>query len=243
MNKQIIHIMAITAGLVALIGFNAAAETPWDYRTVVIDGRATDARSAHSIEDPKKGHIGYHRARENAPALWLRFEGGYGDRIMLRMGVPALDQYRLLRPAIAVLGQGLPPVTEEVPFEIPEGFGGYIYHTAPLNIERYENNYHGVVSWRFEAIEHVLDHAGRVYVVGFIPVPENPEARTDYPDGKFWMTVGDKVNFRMRDLFRIYSDTRRIRAFFEDATAPSWILRNTIMGVLFSLIAAMLAVV
>ncbi|HDP35241.1 MAG TPA: hypothetical protein ENN29_09055 [Candidatus Hydrogenedentes bacterium] len=235
-------VCAVLCGIAAITG-TAVADTPWDYRPVVINGVFTDARTAHIIAEPDKGHIGYHQARDAAPALWFRFEGNYGDRVRLRMGVPALDRYRLLRPAIAVLGQGLPPIDETIPFAMPEGdFGGVVYHAADLDIERYEDKYTGAVSWRFETIEHILESTGRVYVVGFIPMPRDPETEATFEEGKFWMTMGHKVNFRLRDLAGTYARTARIRNFFEDAVTNSNLYRNGVMGLIISVITLMIAV-
>lgn len=242
MKYSALIIIAIVGGLTAASSSEAIAQTPWDYRPVVIDGGFTDDSNAHRISEPEKGHIGYHRARASAPALWFRLEADYGDRLELRLGVPALERYRMLRPAVAVLGQGLPPVAETVPFTIPEGFGGHIYHSADLDIEQHTDNYYGVVSLRFETIEHVLNHAGRVYLVGYIPESGQPELQDASQEGKFWMTVGHKVNFRMRDLLTTYRRTREIRAFFEDATTESWIYQNSIMVLVITAIAIMLTV-
>ncbi len=229
----------------AILGTNADAATPWDYRPVAIDGGFTDARTAHQIEEPDKGHIGYHHAREEAPALWFRFDGAYGDRITVRLGVPALDRYRQLRPAVAVLGQDLPPITEMVPFEIPEGYGGMVYHAADLNVAQHEENYTGTISWRFENIEHVLRASGRIYLVGFIPIPQEPDANNANTtlDGKFWMGLGHRTNFQLSDLLHTYRRTARIRTFFEDAVTQSNLYRNGIMGLLIALISIMIAVV
>jgi len=241
MNRCLL-LISVSTVLLAAVAPCAVAATPWDYKPVVIDGKFTDARTAYVIEEPEKGHIGYHQAREAAPALWFRFEGAYGDRVELQMGVPALDRYRQLRPAIAVLGQDLPPIEETVPFEIPEGFGGVVYHTAELDIERYEDHLTGTITWRFQKIGHVLQSAGRVYLVGFIPEPEDPETEPVFEEGKFWMTVGHEVNFKLRDLLRTYSNTARIRKFFEEAVTDSNIYRNGIMGLVISMITIMVAI-
>lgn len=242
MTKYIAQI-SVCVALFAMLAPCAVAATAWDYKPVVIDGTFRDAQTAHRIEAPEKGHIGYHQARVEAPALWFRFEGAFGDRVELQMGVPALDRYRQLRPAIAILGQDLPPLEEVVPFEVPEGFGGVVYHTAELDIERYEDKFTGAVSWRFEKIDHILQSAGRVYMVGFIPMPQDPAVQPTFEEGKFWMTMGHEVNFKLRDLLRTYSNTAKIRKFFETAVTDSNIYRNGIMGLVISLITLMIAIV
>ncbi len=241
MKKRILFIPMCVA-LLAVASPHISAETAYDYRPVVIDGKFTDARTAYIIETPEKGHIGYHQARKGAAALWFRFEGGFGDRVELQMGVPALDRYRQLRPAIAVLGQDLPPLEETVPFEVPEGFGGVVYHTSELDIERYEDKFTGAISWRFEKINHILQSAGRIYLVGFIPTPENPNTQPVFEEGKFWMAMGHQVNFRLRDLLSTYSNTAKIRKFFEEAVTDSNIYRNGIMGLFISMITLMIAI-
>ncbi len=239
--RALLSVMA--AGMVGLLFAPAAmAETAYDFRPVVIDGGKTDARTAHFIAEPNKGHIGYHHARTKAPALWFQLDGNFGDTLYLRMGVPTLDRYRLLRPAIAVLGQGMPALPEGLPFDVPEGFGGRIYYTADLDVEHHEDKYAGVVSWRFETIEHVLETSGRTYVVGFVPVSDEDRASGAAVDGKFWMTIGNQANFRLSDLLRTHSRILRVRRFFEDAVTSSQINRNSILGMLIAVLISMIAV-
>lgn len=239
--KLLATLAVLTAGVVACFAASAHAASPWDYRPVAIDDGPTDARTAYTIANPQKGHIGYHTARAEAPALWFRFEGAYGSRTRIRMGVPALDRYRLLRPAVALLGPGLPPLEEDVPFEIPAGYGGYVYHASDLDMEYHEDTTIGVISWRFAPVEHALTVSGRHYLVGFIPLPPS-EDRAGYPDGKFWMSLGDQTNFALWDIFTIYPQACRVRAFFETATTQSNLFRNTLLFLVLLIASVTLAV-
>ena len=71
---------------------------------------------------------------------------------------------------------------------------------------------------------------------------DDPAVQPTFEEGKFWMTMGHEVNFKLRDLLSTYSNTAKIRKFFEEAVTDSTIYRNGIMGLVISLITLMIAI-
>jgi hypothetical protein len=189
-----------------LAAWPASANSPWAWRPVVIDGGPTGIASAYSLDDIAQASIGYHHANASAPQLWFRFDGKYGDKVHVQIGVPQLQQYRLLRPIVAIVGPGMPAPPDPLPFALPAGYGALIYDTAAESVENYKESFTGTESWRFSAEDFHLPASGPTYIVGFTPNGE---------EGKFWMAVGEKRSFRFADLFTINETTRKIRAFFE----------------------------
>lgn len=217
----------------AAISFGAQANSPWVYRTVVVDGGETTQINAHPIADSSKAQIGYHNARPEAPRLWFGFDGNYGDKITVQMGVPVLDRFRLLRPKAALVAPGLPQPEEPLPFPLPYGYGAVIYDTASLDVASRTESFTGTQSWVFETDSFFLPQEGRAYLVGYVP---------GGGAGKFWMTVGTERQFRFADIFTILKRTAQIRAFHEISPGLGVSFWQTFILAGFAILGTILAV-
>lgn len=176
----------------------------WAHKPVVIDGGPTDAQTAHDVPDPGVSYVGYHEATPGAPALWFTFEARQGTPLYLQPGVPRIDRFGALRPAMALLGPGLPAV--EVPFAVPEGYGGQIFVTDEQDPVVFEEEFTGTTSWQFPAVELAAPVTGRYYLVGYLPGGES---------GKFWMAIGEEEAFGLADLFTLPQTLVQVRLFHE----------------------------
>ena len=182
------------------------APSPWTHHVVVVDGGETSLTAPHEIADTDRAQIGYHSATETAPFLWFAFEGSYQKPVTVRMGVPKLEAYRLLRPCAALVAPGLPQPEPPLPFPIPPGYGALVYNTADQAVTDGRDGFTGTRSWMFAADTLSPVSAGRAFLVGYLP---------EGGAGKFWMTVGDETRFRFADLFGVVSKTVEIRRFHE----------------------------
>ncbi|HNY85084.1 MAG TPA: hypothetical protein P5069_04060 [Candidatus Hydrogenedentes bacterium] len=182
------------------------APSPWTHRVVVVNGGATSLTTPHEIADTDAAQIGYHAATETAPALWFAFEGSYQKPLTVRMGVPKIESYRLLRPCMALVAPGLPQPEPPLPFPVPPGYGAIVYDTADQAVSDGRDGFTGTRSWMFAADTLSPVSAGRAFLVGYLP---------EGGAGKFWMTVGDETRFRFADLFGVVSKTVEIRRFHE----------------------------
>lgn len=219
--------------LALLAAWPAAANSPYNYRTVVIDGGPTDLSTAYALDDVARASIGYHHATAQAPQLWFGFDGKYGDKVKVQIGVPQLERYRALRPLVAVVGPGMPAPDQPLPFTLPAGYGALIYDTAAQSVENYTESLTGTTSWRYASEDFYLPAAGASYVVAFTPNGE---------DGKFWLAVGEKRSFRFVDLFTINQTTQKIRAFFEMPATVSVVFWSQLLAVFMLVFLAIFAV-
>ena len=87
------------------------------------DGSAVDADHAIELQDMQISRVVYHEVTKQAPQVWITFEVDQPQELFLQIGVPVLDRLRKYRPALALLGPGLPDV--RLPFEFlrSEAFG------------------------------------------------------------------------------------------------------------------------
>ena len=188
------------AGLVfCLLAAPAVAHAP-----IVIDGGPTDAETAYEISDVAVSQVAYHEATENKPVLWLTFEADAGSTLYLQLGVPYLERYEGLRPAMALLGPGMPEI--HVPFGVPDGYGGWRFTTEGQAPVVFNEEFTGTLSWQFPAVRCKVPASGRYYLVGYLPNAD---------EGKFWMVVGTLERFGLMDILTLPMVLSQVRAFHE----------------------------
>ena len=118
--------------------------------------------------------------------------------------MPEIDRYEALRPALALLGPNLPDI--DVPFQIPEGYGGRVFSTEGEEPTVFDEEFTGTTSWRFDAVREEVPVTGRYYVVAYIPGGD---------DGKFWMALGEEEVFGLEDILTLPSTLFQVRQFHE----------------------------
>jgi len=175
------------------------------HRYIPNEGDHSTFENAIAISDINVSQVGYHEVTPALPRLWFSFSATEGQELHVELGVPQIDRLREYRPALAVLGPGLPAI--EVPFAIPEGYGGWLFPTDDTGEpEAFHEPFTGTDSWLFPTKDLVLPSAGAYYVVAFVP-SEQP--------GKLWMAVGTAEQFTLKDIFSLLDVIYRVRTFHE----------------------------
>jgi hypothetical protein len=152
------------------------------HRPTMSDGTAVDADHAIEFQDVQISRVVYHEATKQAPQVWITFEVDKPQELFLQIGVPVLDRLRQYRPALALLGPGLPDV--RLPFEFPSGLGGLVLDTRSVEKPRdFYEPFTGTSSWILKEQDVQLPDAGRYYVVAYDP---------DGKPGKLWAALGRK---------------------------------------------------
>lgn len=176
----------------------------WAHNPVVINGGPTNASNAHLIPDISISRVGYHNATTNAPEMWYTFNANAGDTLYAQSGIPKIERYSTLRPVMVLLGPGLPAV--EVPFDVPEGYGGYIFPSEGLAPVEFDEEFTGTKSWQFPEIKQTLPVTGKYYLVGYVPGDTG---------GKFWVAMGRSEVFGLLDIIALPVIIVKVRLFHE----------------------------
>jgi monofunctional biosynthetic peptidoglycan transglycosylase len=171
------------------------------------DGSATDADHAIEFQDVQISRVVYHEVTKQAPQIWIAFEIEQPQELFLQIGVPVLDRLRKYRPAMALLGPGLPDV--RLPFEFPSGLGGLVLDTDDIESPKeFYEPFTGTSSWILREQDVQLPEAGRYYVVAFDP---------DGKPGKLWAATGRKEVWGAKDMLRMPKIITEVRQFHEVA--------------------------
>lgn len=175
------------------------------HKLVQDDGSHVDAANAIFVQDVSISQVVYHVVPGAGDTLWIAFDGQAGQELYAELGIPKIDGLQDYRPAFAVLGPGLPSV--EVPFDIPAGYGGWVFDTtgtptAPV----FDEKFTGTLSWKYEGQTYTLPAAGRYYVVGYVPGGTT---------GKYWVAVGKKEKFTAKDIWELPDTISYVRSFHE----------------------------
>jgi len=186
--------------LPAVLAAPAAAHKP-----IFSDGTAVSPETALRVDDVSISYVIYHEVTEPGRPLWIVFEAAAGQRAYWSLGVPVLEGSQSLRPALALLGPGLPAI--ELPFAVPEGLGGILLQRPEgQEPEFFHEPFTGTDSWIQGEIEPELPQAGTYYAVAWLP---------DGATGKLWVAPGRREVFGLADLAGLPATIERVRAFHE----------------------------
>lgn len=175
------------------------------HRLIEDDGAHVNAQTAISLNDVSVSQVDYHTVTAESPQLWLTFQGQINQPLNVQLGVRKIGRMEAYRPAFAILGPGLPPVT--VPLLIPEGYGGWVFTTDDITVpEAFYEPFTGTRSWVFPEQDYVLLETGRFYIVAYVSSEET---------GKLWIAIGKKESFTIVDIWNMPNIVSRVRRFHE----------------------------
>jgi hypothetical protein len=174
------------------------------------DGTAVDPEHALVVQDPVMSQVYYHEVTQSAPRLWLAFDMQKDQEVYLQLGMPVLDRLKNYRPAMALVGPGLPAI--DLPFAMPENLGGVLWKTDDVQQPQFFHEpFTGTDSWILKETRTKVPQAGRYYAVAFVPAGTL---------GKLWLAIGTEEKFGPGDWGHMAECTRKVRAFHEVAGAP-----------------------
>lgn len=178
----------------------------WAHRYIANRGAHVNADTAIPIGDIDISQVVYHTATPASPSVWVSFEAKAGVVAKIQLGVPYLPRFESYRPAFALLGPGMSPL-EELPFDLPEGYGGILYATGDITDPKvFDEEFTGTESWIFEMRQISLPVDGLYYIVGFVPSGES---------GKFWVAPGTAEKFGVMDILTLPWVIYKVRTFHE----------------------------
>ena len=203
--------VCVVASWLAILGSLAYAHRP-----TMSDGTAVDAKHAIEFQDVQISRVVYHEATKQAPRVWITFEVDQPQELFLQIGVPVLDRLRNYRPALALLGPGLPEL--RLPFEFPSVPGGLLLDTRNIESPReFYEPFTGTRSWILREQDVQLPDAGRYYVVAYDPEGE---------PGKLWAALGRKEVWDAKDILKMPRIIDEVRRFHEVPAAGDAALRS-----------------
>jgi hypothetical protein len=176
------------------------------------EGQFSQKENAWFIQDVDVSIVLYHQVTCEAPEVWMAFETEEPGDIFFQLGVPAIERLSDYRPAIALLAPGLPPATEELPFDVPSHLGVHLIDTEDLDIPAdFFEPFTQTASWILFEDTVALPEAGRGYVVAYHPLRET---------GKLWVAVGETEEFGADDMANAVDWYEATQTFHETLDYP-----------------------
>jgi pectate lyase len=175
------------------------------HRPIFSDQAATDPNTAVLISQPAISQVIYREINDEAKQVWLAFDADEGFELFIQIGVPVLDRLKDFRPAMVVVGPGLPE--ENAPFTLPESTGAAAFTTTDIKEPRFfHEHFTGTDSWILRSETVALPKSGRYYLVAYVPSGEN---------GKLWLSVGQQESFGLAEWSQFGEWKKKIRRFHE----------------------------
>jgi len=175
------------------------------HQPIISDGSAVDAAHAIKLKDVQVSRVVYHRVTAKAAQLWLTFDVDQPQKLRMLLGVPQIKRLSEYRPALVLLGPGLPKA--KLPFEVPGDAGGLVFDSRSSGSPRsFYEPFTGTSSWILSQQDVELPQAGQYYVVAYDP---------DGKPGKLWVALGTKEAFGLKDILMLPGTIAGVRAFHE----------------------------
>lgn len=175
------------------------------HRPVFTDDPATSADTAIRIDEPQISQVVYREITKKAPRVWLTFSVPEDFALFIQIGVPVIERFKGFRPAMAVVGPGLPG--KDQPFEIPKDMGATVFTTTQVSKPRFfHEHFTGTDSWILRSETVSLSKPGRYYLVAY-----SPEKQA----GKLWISIGKTESFTLEHWKQFPKWSKRIREFHE----------------------------
>ena len=193
--------LAVISSVLVIILCSAAEA----HRPIFSDKAATDPNTAILISQPAISQVIYREITNDDKQVWLAFDANEGFGLFIQIGVPVLDRLKEFRPAMLVVGPGLPE--DDLPFRLPEGTGAKVFPTDTIEEPRFfHEHFTGTDSWILRSDTVEITKSGRYYVVAYVPSGEK---------GKLWLSVGQKESFGLGEWAQFAEWKKKIRKFHE----------------------------
>ena len=175
------------------------------HRPVFTGDAATSAVTAIPLADPDISQVVYREITQKTPQVWLTFTVPKDFDLFIQIGVPVIDRLKDFRPAMVVVGPGLPE--NDPPFELPEGMGAKVFSTKEVEKPRFFHEpFTNTDSWILRSEIVGLTSPGRYYLVAF---------SSQHQIGKLWLSVGKKESFSLDDFSQFPIWAQRVQDFHE----------------------------
>ena len=176
------------------------------HRPIFSEKAATDPNTAVLISQPDISQVIYREITEQATQVWLALDANEEFELFIQIGVPVLERLKEFRPAMLVIGPGLPSDVK-TSFELPKDSGAKDFPTDGVEEPRFfHEHFTGTDSWILRSETVVLPESGRYYVVAYVPSGQK---------GKLWLSIGRKESFGLAEWSKFGEWKRRIREFHE----------------------------
>jgi hypothetical protein len=196
--------LACQIALAVLIGMSFP-ERLLAHRPIFTDDAATSSETAVQMTAPDISQVVYREIAEKKPQVWLTFTVPKDFDLYIQIGVPAVDRLKDFRPAMVVVGPGLPE--KDAPFKLPKDMGAKVFSTKEVEKPRFfHEHFTNTDSWILRSETVRLTKPGRYNLVAF-----SPQGQT----GKLWLSIGKKESFSMDDFKQFPTWAKRIQEFHE----------------------------
>jgi hypothetical protein len=191
--------------VISIVFSMALCKPLYAHRPIFSEKAATDPNTAVLITQPAISQVIYREITKEAKQIWLAFDANERFELFIQIGVPVLDRLKQFRPAMLVVGPGLPE--GNVQCDLPNGAGAKAFPTDGVKQPRFfHEHFTGTDSWILRSETVVLPKSGRHYVVAYAPSGQ---------EGKLWLSIGSKEAFGLADWAKFREWKKRIRKFHE----------------------------
>jgi hypothetical protein len=219
------------AGILAVLFYSGAMSAR---QTVFTGDYNLSTRQLLVLDDPNLsrnilGELG----RNGRKTEYFAFKAAANTEVELKLNVPRLSGLENFRPALALMGPGLPRPPEDelklLPLEVPDGYGVVISQDDPGDTRprsTYDEPYTFTGYWEGQRIGRQLPLEGTYYIAIYHPTGQT---------GKFSLLLGNRTEVGWRNLLGFPWLWLQLRFWFEQGVLTLLVL-GLLVAIAFVLI-------
>ena len=202
MTRRIGWVVAVWLGLSS----TALAHKPAAFG----DAGYSSAEDAYEIEDAATSIVIYREVTCERPELWLHLRAEKDFALFVQLLVPRIERLSNYRPAIAVVGKGLPMVDAGI--ALPAGMGAVVFRGDEVAEPKvFSEPFTGTEDWVLVEETVTVPETGDYYVVAWDPA---------HATGKLDVAIGTVEQFGADDFANAEEWTKKTRTFHETSDYP-----------------------
>jgi len=159
---------------------------------------------AQLIEKPEISWAVYNMLEQKREVDFYKIEGKKGMKVYLQMTIPKLKGLESFNPTVILMGREFPEVQREIPFDLPEGYGGMIIGPRTASKIFFEP---------FTQTRYIIRQEERITLqrdeTYYIAVYSEDEKT-----GKYTLAIGEKEEFGFADIIKFPITWLKVRLWY-----------------------------
>lgn len=178
--------------------------TVYAHKPIFVGNDINSLNKAKVIEKPQISWAIYSELTNENEIDFYKIEELKGTEIFIQMTIPKIKGLEEFSPTVVILGKGLPLDKQNLPFDIPEGYGAKIIESTSVKREFFEPFTQTRYLIRQEdTIE--LKHSGKYYIAVY---------DTNNQTGKYTLAIGKEEDFEITDILKFPYTWLKVRLWY-----------------------------
>lgn len=190
--------------VIVILSIIFVSTSVYAHKPIFSDGTNTSIDKAIKVDNPEISWAVYGELTEESDVQYYVIDGEKGMDLYVQMTIPKIEGNEDFTPSIAILCKEFEKPENEVPFEVPQGYGVKIIEPTEIQEEFFEP--FTQTRYYFRQEETIkLENDSPYYIVVYDQEGE---------EGKYTLAIGKKEEFGIKDILMFPFTWLKVRFWY-----------------------------